>query len=200
MLCAERPYRELARELRDSVDVERLHGVVDAVSVFTATVEHVVGRDVHERRVERGGSPRDGRDGLGVHEPGELWLGLGLVDGRVGCGNDHSLRPRRFDRIIKIEAPSAAIRETYFRRKLPDLTNNGQLTRWVDLTEGLSFAALAELVISVACLGNNLEETVTLLRGLDDQQPNSREFERPGQMGFGTARGHARRRDEEIPF
>ncbi|MBI2804011.1 MAG: ATP-binding protein [Planctomycetes bacterium] len=110
-------------------------------------------------------------------------------------------RPRRFDRIIKIEAPTSAIREAYFRRKLPDLTVNGQLTRWVDLTEGLSFAALAELVISVACLGNNLEETVTLLRGLDDQQPSSREFDRPGQMGFGTARaGHSRRRDEEIPF
>jgi len=49
-------------------------------------------------------------------------------------------RPRRFDRIIKIETPSASIREAYFRKKLPDLVTTGQLTRWVDLTEGLSFA------------------------------------------------------------
>lgn len=107
-------------------------------------------------------------------------------------------RPRRFDRIIKIESPSASIRETYFRKKLPDLAGNGQLAHWVSLTDGLSFAALAELVISVACLGNQLEETVTLLRGLDDHQPNSKEFERPGAMGF--AAGRNKNRDDNIPF
>src|SRR5262249_20123468 len=63
-------------------------------------------------------------------------------------------RPRRFDRIIKIEAPSAPIRETYLAKKLPEL-QAAELGRWVSLTEGLSFAALAELVISVACLGNS---------------------------------------------
>jgi hypothetical protein len=109
-------------------------------------------------------------------------------------------RPRRFDRIIKIESPTASIRETYFRKKLPDLATNGHLAHWVTLTEGLSFAALAELVISVACLGNNLEETVTLLRGLDDHQPHSKEFDRPGTMGFGNAVRPSRRREEDIPF
>jgi ATPase family associated with various cellular activities (AAA) len=108
-------------------------------------------------------------------------------------------RPRRFDRIIKIEAPTEPIREAYLRKKLPDLAANGQLAHWVKLTDGLSFAAMAELVISVACLGNNLEETVTLLRGLDDHQPNSKEFDRPGAMGFGPARTN-RRREEDIPF
>ena len=34
----------------------------------------------------------------------------------------------------------------------------------------------AELVISVACLGNSLEDTVEVLRMLDDQRPSSREF------------------------
>jgi hypothetical protein len=106
-------------------------------------------------------------------------------------------RPRRFDRIIKIESPTASIRDTYFRKKLPDLVASGQLGHWVSLTDGLSFAALAELVISVACLGNNLEETVTLLRGLDDHQPNSKEFDRPGAMGFGTARPNNR---NDVPF
>ena len=94
-------------------------------------------------------------------------------------------RPRRFDRIIKIETPTPTMRETYLRKKLPDLIHNGQLTHWVDLTDGLSFAALAELVISVACLGNKLEDTVKLLRMLEDQHPSSKEFDRPGSMGFG---------------
>ena len=60
----------------------------------------------------------------------------------------------------------------------------------------------AELVISVSCLGNTLEETVTLLRGLDDHQPHSKEFDRPGAMGFGTQVRPPRRpvRDEDIPF
>jgi AAA+ superfamily predicted ATPase len=93
-------------------------------------------------------------------------------------------RPRRFDRIIKIEAPTASIRETYLSRKLPELTANGQMAHWVTMTEGLSFAALAELVISVACLGNTLEETVEVLRQLDDQHLSSKDFDRPGTMGF----------------
>jgi SpoVK/Ycf46/Vps4 family AAA+-type ATPase len=101
-------------------------------------------------------------------------------------------RPRRFDRIIKIESPTACMRETYLRKKLPDLTSSGKLAHWVDLTDGLSFAALAELVISVACLGNSLEETVKLLRMLEDQHPSSKEFDRPGSMGF-SLHGDSRR-------
>jgi hypothetical protein len=57
------------------------------------------------------------------------------------------------------------------------------MAKWVTITDGLSFAALAELVISVTCLGNSLEDTVRVLRTLDDQHPSSREFERPGGMG-----------------
>ena len=95
-------------------------------------------------------------------------------------------RPRRFDRIIKIESPTARIREAYLSRKLPELVKRSELPRWVELTEGLSFAAMAELVISVACLGNSLEDTIRLLRALDDQHPSSKEFEHPGSMGFGA--------------
>jgi SpoVK/Ycf46/Vps4 family AAA+-type ATPase len=106
-------------------------------------------------------------------------------------------RPRRFDRIIKIESPTAAIRETYLSRKLPELAGQGELRHWVDLTDGLSFAALAELVISVACLGNNLEETIKLLRQLDDQHLDSKEFDKPGSMGFALRNA---KKDEQIPF
>ena len=84
-------------------------------------------------------------------------------------------RPRRFDRILRIEAPDVRFRDAYFARKMREQPV-AERTRWVELTEGLPFAALAELVISVECLGNDLEETVALLRALDAQTPTSLEF------------------------
>jgi hypothetical protein len=84
-------------------------------------------------------------------------------------------RPRRFDRILRIDAPDARFRDAYFSRKLPELAAE-ERARWVELTEGLPFAALAELVISVACLGNDLEESVALLKSLDAHTPSSLEF------------------------
>ncbi len=44
------------------------------------------------------------------------------------------------------------------------------------LTDGLTFAHLAEMAISVLCLGKDLEETVRLLRQLDENRPSSEEF------------------------
>src|SRR5439155_9137715 len=87
-------------------------------------------------------------------------------------------RPRRFDRILRIETPDARLRAAYLAKKLPKL-GHAERERWVELTEGLSFAALAELVISVACLGNGLEETVELLKGLDADTPSSSEYQPP---------------------
>jgi hypothetical protein len=84
-------------------------------------------------------------------------------------------RPRRFDRILRIDAPDARMREAYFAKKVPELTAV-ELARWVDLTDGLPFAALAEMVISVCCLGNDLEEAAKLLRSLDAHNPSSAEF------------------------
>jgi len=84
-------------------------------------------------------------------------------------------RPRRFDRILRIDAPEAKLREAYFAKKVPDLTAS-QLTKWVELSDGLPFAALAELVISVCCLGNELDEAAKLLKSLDAHNPSSLEF------------------------
>src|SRR5262249_16377179 len=85
-------------------------------------------------------------------------------------------RPRRFDRIVKVPPPDPHIREAYFARKLTD-HSAAERNRWVDLSEGLPFAALAELVISVECLGNDLEQAAALLRQLDSEQPSSEEFD-----------------------
>ena len=84
-------------------------------------------------------------------------------------------RPRRFDRLIKIEPPSAALREAYFARKLPELSR-GELARWVALSDTLPFAGLSELVISVECLGHNLEAAAQTLRELDRHMPSSDQF------------------------
>jgi AAA+ superfamily predicted ATPase len=108
-------------------------------------------------------------------------------------------RPRRFDRIIKIEAPDDSMRKVYFTKKLPEFSP-AELDRWVSLTKGLSFAALAELVISVACLGNSLEDTIKILGSLNEQQPSSREFDRPVGLGFAANPSRRARGTDDVPF
>jgi hypothetical protein len=84
-------------------------------------------------------------------------------------------RPRRFDRIHRIEGPDARVRAAFFSHKMPG-ESPGELSRWVQLSEGLSFASLAELVISVKCLGHDLPEAVSLLKDLEKRSPSSGEF------------------------
>jgi hypothetical protein len=84
-------------------------------------------------------------------------------------------RPRRFDRILRIDAPDATMRETYFSQKVPELSTS-ELARWVELSDGLPFAALAELVISVCCLDKTVEEASDLLKSIDAHSPSSMEF------------------------
>ena len=67
------------------------------------------------------------------------------------------------------------MREAYLTRKVADLTAD-ERAKWVSLSDGLPFAALAEMVISVRCMGNDLEETAKLLRSIDAHNPSSSEF------------------------
>jgi DNA replication protein DnaC len=64
-------------------------------------------------------------------------------------------RPRRFDRLEKIDLPSKSIRAEYFTKKLG--VDEG-IDEWVDVSEGFTFAAMTDLVIGVKCLGNPLED------------------------------------------
>ena len=89
-------------------------------------------------------------------------------------------RPRRFDQIIKVEAPTAEMRKIYFVEKLK--FNGNHVDKWVEKTEGLSFAALAEMVIAVKCLGNDFDETLEKLRSMRGKESSS-EFRESG-MGF----------------
>lgn len=94
-------------------------------------------------------------------------------------------RPRRFDRVMKVGMPSAKVREVYFRHKLliDNNSNVDELELWVKSTEGFSFASMAELVISVKCLGNDFDQSLKILKKLMEGKHSSEEFER--SMGFG---------------
>jgi len=90
-------------------------------------------------------------------------------------------RPRRFDRIYKISAPGDKVRIAFLKAKLPKTEN---LNEWVKKTKGLSFAALAETLISVLCLDNNLNDTVETLSALESGSPTSSDNEFGGKVGF----------------
>ncbi len=91
-------------------------------------------------------------------------------------------RPRRFDRVIKIEAPIESIRREFLKQKLPKSAN---LKEWVETTNGLSFAGMAEAIISVYCLGNGLTETLKILRDIEKGHPSSDDFGK--KVGFDAA-------------
>ena len=94
-------------------------------------------------------------------------------------------RPRRFDRVIRIDWPCAATRGYYFEHKLK--IDKAELDVWVSKTDKFSFAACAELVISVKCLGKDLDETVAILRKLMESKPNSKDYNVNGApLGFGN--------------
>ena len=84
-------------------------------------------------------------------------------------------RPRRFDRVQKINGPSESMRRDCFQKKVE--AEGSELDRWVELTEGLSFSALAELVISVKCFRHTLDEAANTLRKMADSKVSSREYE-----------------------
>lgn len=84
-------------------------------------------------------------------------------------------RPRRFDRILRIDSPCEQLRGAYLQRKLPEQSAQ-ERQQWVTATEGFTFAALAELIVSVCCLENDFDESVLRLRQLDRHEPSSLEF------------------------
>ncbi len=99
-------------------------------------------------------------------------------------------RPRRFDRVIKIDVPSEAIRREFLKAQLPKL-KKGQIEELVTKTQRLSLAALSELIISVYCLGNGLDDTIAILMALADGAPSSSEFLQGSAIGFASDFGKA---------
>jgi SpoVK/Ycf46/Vps4 family AAA+-type ATPase len=88
-------------------------------------------------------------------------------------------RPRRFDRVIKILPPSDSVRVAFLKKKLPKGEN---LKKWTEGTKGMSFAGVAETIISVCCLGNAFDESVKAVKELETTSPTSEEF--GSKVGF----------------
>jgi hypothetical protein len=90
-------------------------------------------------------------------------------------------RPRRFDRVIKVGMPNETIRREYFHHKLK--IKEDELEKWVSATNEFSFAACAELVISVKCLGHDFDKAVEILSSLLSSKHSSSEFDST-EIGF----------------
>jgi hypothetical protein len=88
-------------------------------------------------------------------------------------------RPRRFDRVFKVVAPDEGIRSAFLKEKLP---KSEKIKDWLKKTEGLSFASLTEAIISVFCLGNTLDNTIKILKELENSNPQSSDF--GAKVGF----------------
>lgn len=86
-------------------------------------------------------------------------------------------RPSRFDTVKKIGMPGWEAREAYFRNKLTDMGlewwDDEALEKWVQMSRGFSVAHMREMIISVCCLGKNIEEVVERLEKMHERQPTS---------------------------
>ena len=83
-------------------------------------------------------------------------------------------RPRRFDRVLEIGMPTAQVRRMYFQKKLN--VSESELDRWVSASDKFSFAACAELVISVCCFEKRFEDAVESLKEMMNANLNSRNY------------------------
>jgi DNA replication protein DnaC len=90
-------------------------------------------------------------------------------------------RPRRFDRIIKVGMPDENIRRVFFEKKLK--INGDDIDKWVKASDGLSFAALSEMVIGVKCLKNDFDEVISRLKEMTSKKVSSSEFDN-SSVGF----------------
>jgi AAA+ superfamily predicted ATPase len=83
-------------------------------------------------------------------------------------------RPRRFDRVLKIGMPTPAVRKMYFEKKLK--VSAEEIEKWVSASDGFSFAACAELVISVCCFEKKFESAAEDLREMMTATLNNRDY------------------------
>jgi hypothetical protein len=91
-------------------------------------------------------------------------------------------RPRRFDRVIQIGMPSPEVRKLYFQKKLN--VTDVEIENWVKASDGFSFAACAELVISVCCFEKPFENAVKDLKEMMSANVSSRDYDKSQTLGF----------------
>jgi hypothetical protein len=97
-------------------------------------------------------------------------------------------RPSRFDTVKKIGMPGWDARQSYFRSKFSGMDlewwNEDELERWIKLSRGFSVAHLREMIISVCCLGQKIEDVVDRLEKMHERQPTSERDPDGPPMGF----------------
>lgn len=97
-------------------------------------------------------------------------------------------RPSRFDTVKKIGMPGWDARHAYFRHKLDEMGlgwwDEGELENWISLSRGFSVAHMREMIISVCCLGQKIEDVVDRLEKMHERQPSSERDPDGPQMGI----------------
>lgn len=99
-----------------------------------------------------------------------------MLADRIKC------RPRRFDRKYVIDIPDNKIREQFLRVRMG--YDGDQLQSAIIKTQGLSFAALTELVVSIKCFGYTIDEALDILDGLTNDNLTSSDFSSKKKAGF----------------
>ncbi len=77
-------------------------------------------------------------------------------------------RPSRFDIIEAVSMPSALSRAIFLYHKEPSLSLR-EIQKWVEATKGLSIAHLKEVIISVQCYKNSLDDTIARLKKMHNR-------------------------------
>lgn len=97
-------------------------------------------------------------------------------------------RPSRFDTIVRIGMPGWEAREAYFKHRFEgqdlDWYTPEELERWTRLSKGFSVAHMREMIISVCCLGQSLEDVVERLEKMHERQPTSERDSTGPAVGF----------------
>jgi DNA polymerase III delta prime subunit len=84
-------------------------------------------------------------------------------------------RPSRFDLVVEVGPPAANIRKQYFESLLLDGDKIDDLDKWVENSEGLSFAHLEELFKSVFLFDNSFDNTLARIRSMGADLDNEGE-------------------------
>lgn len=102
-------------------------------------------------------------------------------------------RPSRFDTVVKIGMPGWDARNAYFKAKLDnkglDWWSGDELNRWTELSKGLSVAHMREMIISVCCLGQDIEDVIKRLHKMHKIKLSSENDNDGEPMGFVGANG-----------
>lgn len=99
-------------------------------------------------------------------------------------------RPSRFDRRIYVPFLNYEDRIFYFENKLKESDKKEtNIKKWAEDTEGMSVAHLAELIKSVIIFGSDYDETLSILKEMNDfQSLHSSKYEKEnGLIGFKTS-------------